>query len=158
MSKTVKAIAWICLVLGLVGTVVDAGVVFHGRQMMLQAQDAFEAGYMPAIGRRFNDSNKKGEFDREDFENRDFDRDGRIPFGGMMDGKGGFDNFSNLQRRSPGMRTSSFGRSGFGFLALMFVGGPILAIIGAVILIVNREPKAVEVVDKKEKKAKSKKA
>ena len=158
MNKTVKTIAWICLVLGLVGTVVDAGVVLRGRQMINQAKEPFEAGEMQALGRRFNDANEKGDIDREDLENRDFDRDGRPPLGGMMDGKSGFGNFSNLQRHYPGMGTSSFGRSGLGFLVLMFVGGPVLAVIGAVILIVNREPKIKIVAKEKAKKTKSKKA
>jgi hypothetical protein len=158
MNKTVKTIAWICLVLGLLGTAVDAGVVIYGRQMRNQAQAAFEAGEIPVLGRRFNDANKDGDTNRRDLEREDFDRDSRTPLGRMMDGRDGIDNFSNLQRFSPMMGSSSFGRSGLGSLVLMFISGPILAVIGAVILIVNREPKAVEVVEQKEKKAKSKKA
>jgi hypothetical protein len=158
MNKTVKTIAWICLVLGLLGTAVDAGVVLYGQQMRNQAREAFEAGEIPATGRRFNDANKDGEINREDLEGKDSDRENRSSLGEMLEGRSGSARFLNSLRLSRGMRSSSFGRSGLGSLALMFISGPILAVIGAVILIVNREPKAVEVVEQKEKKAKSKKA
>jgi hypothetical protein len=70
----------------------------------------------------------------------------------MMDGKRGFDTFSNSHGYLPGMRDGGFGNFGFALPLLFLASGPILAIVGAVILIVNREPKQVD-----EKKVKSKK-
>ena len=52
------------------------------------------------------------------------------------------------------MRGGSFGRVGLAFPFLMLASGPVLTVIGAVMLIVNREQKASDSKDKKEKSKK----
>jgi len=51
MNKTVKTIAWICLVLGLLGLAVDIGLYVRGRAIVANIAERGEAGELPALGR-----------------------------------------------------------------------------------------------------------
>ncbi len=155
MNKTVKTIAWICLVLGLLGTAVDVGVYVRGQSLMAQFQEAFEAGEMPAFQGRFNNAEKDGGVDRDNLQENAPDRDGEIQRGGMLSGGRGFNTFSNNRSGFPGgMRDGSFGRGGFVLPFLFLLSGPVLAVVGAVMLIVNRTPKKEASNEKKEKNKK----
>lgn len=157
MNKTIKTIAWICLVLGILGTTLDAGAFLFARKAFSSRQANFEemreqydAGELP----RF-----KSCLDEEGEECDALNRYGSKPgvftqrgdFGSCMTGGIG-------QMSMGGQRTSGWGSHpmGGGYLALPFLmiaGGPVLLVVGAVMLIVNREP-AKE--NKKEKSKKSK--
>lgn len=152
MNKTVKTIAWICLVLGLLGMAVEVGVYVRVRSLMAQFQESVEAGEFPMFKGRFIDGD--GDFDKENWEESDFDRSEWFAHGGMMDGGRGFDTLFNSRRYLLNMHDGSVGRVGFVFPFLLLASGPVLTVVGAVMLIVNREPKVDEA---KEKKAKSKK-
>lgn len=152
MNKTVKTIAWICLVLGLLGVTAEVGAYVYGRSRMTEFHEAIEAGEIPAFKDHFFDAD--GDIDQEEWEENFSDRDGWFAFGGMMDGRRGFDTFSKSSGRLPGMRSSSFGRVGLAFPFLLLASGPVLTVIGAVMLIVNREPKESDSKDKKEKSKK----
>lgn len=152
MNKTVKTIAWICLVLGLLGVTAEVGAYVYGRSRITQFKEAVEAGEIHAFKGHFADVDE--DIDKEEWEENFPDRDGWFAFGGMMDSRRGFDTFSKSSGLLPSMHDGSFGRVGFALPFLMLVSGPVLTVVGAVILIVNREPK---VSDSKEKKEKSKK-
>ena len=149
MNKTVKTIAWICLVLGLLGVAVDVGVYVRGRALVAQVQEAIEAGEFPAFKERFSDVDEDGDVDRDDLKENLRDRDGWPQIAGMMDKRRGFDHFSNSRGRLSGMQ-----RGGFTLPLLFLASGPVLTVIGVVTLIVNREPK---VSDSKAKKVSGKK-
>ena len=152
MNKTVKTIAWICLVLGLLGVTAEVGAFVYGRSRITQYKEAVEAGEIPAFKDHF--SAVDGDIDKEEWEEKISDRDGLFAFGGMKGGGRGFYTFSKSSGRLSGMHDGSFGRIGFALPFLLLASGPVLTVVGAVILIVNREPK---VSDSKEKKEKSKK-
>ncbi len=63
MKKTVRTIAWICLVLGLIGVAVDVGIYVNNRAGAAQMREAVAAGESPNPKGRFEDLNQ------EDFEN-----------------------------------------------------------------------------------------
>ena len=136
MNKTVKTIAWVCLVLGLLGIAVDIGVYVKARSFAAQIADQIEAGEMPFAGRRFDDD-------------EDQDADGFR----MRPAKGDDwfmprDDSSHFRPGMAGYRSFSYG------WPLLFVAaGPVLAVVGGVMLIVNREPKQPEQ-EQKTKKAK----
>ena len=152
MNKTVKTIAWICLVLGLLGMAVGVGAYVYGRSRIIQFKEAVDAGEIPAFKDHFADSDE--DFDKEEWKDGSFDKGEWFTYGGMMDRRRGFDTFSNSRRGFTGMRDGSFGHVGLAIPFLLLASGPVLTVIGAVILIVNREPK---VLDSKEKKEKGKK-
>ena len=152
MNKTVKTIAWICLVLGLLGMALGVGAYVYGRSRIAQFQEAIQAGDIPAFKGHFGDVDE--DFDIEEWKDGSFNKSEWFTHGGMMDGRRGFDTFSKSSGLLPGMHDGSFGRVGFAFPFLVLASGPVLTVVGAVILIVNREPK---VSDSKEKKEKSKK-
>lgn len=152
MSKTVKTIAWICLVLGLLGMAVEVGVYVRARSLMAQFQESVKAGEFPMLKGRFTDGD--GDFDKENREESDFDRSEWFAHGGMMDGRRGFEPFSNKRGYFLNMHDGSVGRVSFAIPFLLLASGPVLTVVGAVMLIVNREPKVDET---KGKKAKSKK-
>jgi len=152
MNKTVKTIAWICLVLGLLGVTAEVGAYVYGRSRITKYKEAVEAGEIPAFKGHFADVDE--DIDKEDWDKDSFDRSKWFAFGGMMDGRKGFYTFLKSRGLLPGMRGGSFGRVGFAFPFLVLASGPVLTVVGSVILIVNREPKAS---DSKEKKEKSKK-
>jgi len=148
MNKTVKTIAWICLVLGLLGVAVDVGVYDFGRSLVTQLQGSIEAGEIPALIGKFTN------MDEDDWGKRSFNQGGWFRDGGMMDSRRDFDTFFNHQRLFSGMHDGSFRSIGFAFPFLLLMSGPVLTVVGTVMLIVNREPKDS---DSKEKKEKSKK-
>jgi hypothetical protein len=148
MNKTLKTIAWICIALGILGTVVDAGLVIYGRSMLAQRQAAFEEirsgnteGSAVLPGRAdiciAADKDKDGKPDGGCLDISKLNRlnlPGSNPaLGGMMGGR-----FAG----GPGSRLADRRMGGIAFLPLFFFAlGPVLAIIGMVILLVNREPK-----------------
>jgi len=152
MNKTVKTIAWICLVLGLLGVTAEVGAYVYGRSRITQYKEAVEAGEIPAFKGHFADIDE--DFDEEEWEEHFSDRGGWFAFGGMMSGGRGFDTFTKSSGRMSGMHGGSFGRVGFALPFLLLASAPVLTVVGAVMLIVNREPKSS---DSKEKKEKSKK-
>ena len=154
MNKTVKTIAWICLVLGLLGVTAEVGAYVYGRSHMAQFKEAIEAGEIPAFKDHFADVDEDGDINDEDWGKDSFDRSKCFAFGGMMDGRRGFYTFSKSRGPLPGMHDGSFGRVGFALPFLLLTSGPVLTVVGAVILIVNRE---LKVSDSKEKKEKNKK-
>jgi hypothetical protein len=141
MNKTLKTIAWICLALGLLGMVVDAGAFIVGRTIMSNRQALIASGNGPISG-----------------NNPQLNQPRQPGFRSMM-GRGGM--MSNFRGRFNGGR---FGL-GVGIFLLFFMAlGPVLAIVGTVILLVHREPKNAPVKeekdvnkDKEEKKKDSKK-
>ena len=137
MNKTVKTIAWICLVLGLLGVAVEVGVYVRARSFAAQFQESVEAGEFPMFKSRFAD----GDIDDEDWDKDSFDRSEWFAHGGKIEGRRGFDTFSNNRGFLPGMRDGSIGRVGFALPLLLLAGGPVLTVVGAVTLIVNRETK-----------------
>ncbi len=154
MNKTVKTIAWICLVLGLLGMAVEVGVYVRGRALVAQFQESIEAGEFPAFKGRFADMDEDGDIDDEDWEKLPSDRGEWFHFDGMRGGRKSLNTFSNSHGWLSSMRDGNIGRAGFAILFLLLAGGSVLTVVGAVILIVNREPK---VSDSKEKKEKGKK-
>jgi hypothetical protein len=150
MNKTVKTIAWICLVLGLLGMAVEVGVYVSARSMVAKYQESVASGEFPIFKSCFVD----GDTDDEDWDKDSFDRDEWFAHGGMIEGRRGFDTFSNSRGFLPGMRDGSVGRVGFALPFLLLAGGPVLTVVGAVMLIVNREPKVSETKSKKASKKK----
>ena len=161
MNKTLKTIAWICLALGLLGMVVDAGALIYGRTLMANKQAAFEevreavqSGTAPEAGNRCIavDANKDGKPDGDCLQSKQPGQPdtGKPGFGGRQ-GRGGM--MANNRGGFNGGRLGGRGIFPMFFMAL----GPVLALIGAVILLVNREPKAVLVKEEKEVKEVKKK-
>jgi hypothetical protein len=133
MNKTLKTIAWICLVLGLLGMVVDAGALIVGRTIMSNRQALIASGNAPITGNnpQLNQPRQPGTWQQG--------------FRGMM-GRGGM-MFNNRGR----INGSRFGLGGI-FLLFFFALGPVIAIVGAVILLVHREPKNAPVKEEKDVK------
>ena len=145
MNKILKTIAWICLALGLLGMVASAGALIVGRTLLANRQ-AVQSGDNPAAGSKCiaEDANKDGKPDGDCLK---LQAPGQPGIGGRPIRR------SMLLRLHNNFKGRRFG--GFGLLPLFFVAsGPILAVVGAVILLVNREPKAVVVKEEKEIKKK----
>ena len=153
MNKTLKTIAWICLALGLLGMVASASALIVGRTLLANRQ-AVQSGDNPAAGSKCiaEDANKDGKPDGDCLKSRAPGQPGQP--GAWQLGIGGRPiRRSMLLRLHNNFEGRRFG--GFGLLPLFFVAsGPILAVVGAVILLVNREPKAVVVKEEKEIKKK----
>ena len=146
MNKTVKTIAWICLVLGLLGLAVDIGLYVRGRAIVANIAERGEAGELPALGRRLDDT-ESGEAIKPDesFEGKE------RPFGGSF--PTGMRGGSYIPLRRPARQ--DFRQYGFGSPILLLAAGPVLTVIGAVTLIVNRAPIEQESKGRKAKKQKS---
>jgi hypothetical protein len=151
MNKTVKTIAWICLVLGLLGTALDVGAFVVARNIFADRQanfeefrGQFESGDLPRFKSR-SDEDVDGDAE-EHMDWDDFSRFGMMA-GGSFSQRGGFNS------GMIGSRTTDYRRTVFPFA--MAAVGPILLVVGTVMLIVNREP---EVKVKEEKKDKTKKS
>ena len=154
MNKTLKTIAWICIALGLVGTAVDAGMLVFGRKLVADRQTAIETiqksnqtGNAPDAKNTCiaEDADKDGKPDGDCLQLQAPGQPGQLGFGGR------------LQQRDTrlGMRGGFAGRrmAGLGILPLLFLAlGPILLVAGAVILLVNREPKKAAVKEETEVK------
>jgi hypothetical protein len=164
MNKTLKTIAWICLVLGLMGMVVDVGVLVFSRKLADERQTAFEemrAEIQP--GKVLDGKNK--------CIAEDTDKDGKpdgdclklqAPGQPSQPGEGQPGIGGRTLRRSMllKMRNNMDGRrfNGRGILPLFFLAlGPILVVVGAVILLVNRDPKPMVVKEEKDVKEQKKK-
>jgi hypothetical protein len=127
MNKTVKTIAWICLVLGLLGIAVDIGMYVRARTSAAQIAEQIEAGDLPAMGRRFEDRDEDVDADADGFRIQPRKGRGRfIPGGGSPHFQPG-----RIANRS----------SILGLPLLLVAAGPVLTVVGAVMLIVNREPR-----------------
>ena len=137
MNKTVKTIAWICLVLGLLGVAIEVGVYVRARSFVAQLQESVEAGEFPMFKSRFSN----GDIDDEDWDKDSFDRGEWFAHGEMIEGRRRFDTFSNSRGFLPGMRDRNVRHVGFALPFLLLASGPVLTVVGAVTLIVNREPK-----------------
>ena len=163
MNKTVKTIAWICLVLGVMGLAVDVAMYVGARTMAARVQEAIEAGEFPVYQGRLGDRDidDDGDVDKDDMDAWRSDSDGWFPFDEMMGGArgafGAFDSHGGFPGMMDGVYSgrSSFRRIGFGLPLFLLASGPVLTTVGAVMLIVNREPKKKIAPGKK---AKSKKA
>lgn len=142
MNKTVKTIGWICLALGALGILADASAVFAVQQLRTDRLAAIE---------EINESIQNNE--RPDLNElciaKDADGDGK-PDGDCIqqpDRPLGFSPRQSNQPRRALMQQPRVGfdrRASIGFGGLpifLFALGPILAVIGAVMLLVNREPK-----------------
>jgi len=146
MNKTLKTIAWICLVLGLLGVAADAAALVFGRTLLerrgAQLEETRETIREVAGDWREHPCLSEGEegkivMDRECLEERGFSKR-RIVRGVMPGGH------SALGIRKPS--------AGFWILPLLlFAAGPVFVVIGSVMLVVNREPEAEK---KKQEKAK----
>ncbi len=164
MNKTLKTIAWICIALGLLGLVVDAGALMYGRNIVRERQAAFEqmrsaaeSGEVPAAGNRCiaEDANNDGKPDSDCLKLQQSGQPGSLGAGqpgaaqqgfGIRQGHGGM-----FRSNRPDFESGRFG--GQGILLMFFLAlGPILVIVGTVILLVNREPKAEMVKEEKEAK------
>ena len=164
MNKTLKTIAWIFLALGLMGMVVDVGVLVFGRKLAGERQTAFEE--MRAESQSGKVLNGKNNCIAED-ENNDGKPDGdclklQAPGQPGQPGEGQPGVGGRTLRRGLlfKMRNNMDGRrfGGRGILPLFFLAfGPILVVVGAVILLVNREPKPTVVKEEKEEKEQKKK-
>ncbi len=161
MNKTFKTIAWICLVLGLLGTFADAGMLAYGCKLATARQTAFQA--IPDTDQAGNfpdakntciaeDANQDGKPDGDCLQQQAPGQTGagQPAFGGRLMGRD-----SRL-----GMRGgfAARGLTGRMLLPLFFLAlGPILLVVGAVMLLVNREPKGAASKDEKEIKEPKKK-
>ena len=92
MNKTVKTIAWICLVLGLLGLAAEVGAYVYGRSRIAQFQEDVETGKIPAFKDHLSDVD--GDIDKEEWRENFSDRDGWIKPGGMKDDRRGINPFS----------------------------------------------------------------
>ncbi|MCD6576654.1 MAG: hypothetical protein J7K66_01415 [Anaerolineaceae bacterium] len=143
MNKTVKTIAWICLVLGLLGVAVEVGAYVRAQSFVAHMRETIRAGEIPAFKGHFADIDADGDIDKEDWEKAPFYRSKPFAFTGMMDGRRAYN-------------ALPVGHIGLVFLPfLLLASGPVLTVVGAVTLIVNREQKA-ENSKKKEDKNKKK--
>ena len=145
MNKTVKTIAWICLVLGLMGIAVDVGAYVYGRSVAARVQESIESGDFEGIRKRLGDVDDDGDIDDDDREAWPEDRKESFKAGAKLGYRTGLGASPKMQGGFQGTR------GGLGFPLLLLAAGPILTVIGAVMLIVNREPKPVEAEDKKTK-------
>lgn len=162
MNKTLKTIAWICLILGILGTAVDATALVVG-QHFLSVRDA------SFTEMRQDKGNNKVNPDRTFCIAEDANNDGK-PDGDCLQAQPqvmpGFAK-QGLGRNpgqsgTPGYSRSRFDNNRFRhpaiLLLFLFLAGPVLAIVGAVILLVNRSPETIASKDKKEDKAENKDA
>jgi hypothetical protein len=140
MNKTLKTIAWICLALGLLGMAVDTGALVFGRRLVSERQAAFNE-LRSAAGSLYiaKDENKDGKPDDDCLQLQQPGWPGiRQPGFGIQQGRGGM-----MFNDRGGFNGAPF--AGRGVFLLFFIAlGPILLIVGAVILLVNREPKTVD--------------
>ena len=156
MNKTLKTIAWICLALGILGMVVDASALVVGRKLMTERQASFEE---MRTAEKSGQSSSEGNFCIA----KDADNDGK-PDSDCLQlqhpersgaGQPGFGNRPGKDGMLLRGQNNFDGRR-FGVGAILpiffFALGPVLAVVGAVILLVNREPKASK--SKKEKEVK----
>jgi len=136
MNKTMKTIAWICLVLGLLGVAADAAALVYGRALFERRSEQLAESHEKIRdsygGWRENpclSEDGEGEIvvDRECLEERGINR--RAVARRMMPGR----RFTERIPRPSG--------ASWIFPLLLFATGPVLVVVGSVMLIVNREPK-----------------
>lgn len=156
MNKTLKTIGWICLAIGLLGILGDAGAFVIGRRFATERLAAIEeiqetaqerGGLQPGQLCIAQDADGDGKPDGDCIQQPDrlkgiaFRQGGRMG-GGLM--------------QSPHSLLNRRGALGFAGLPIfLYMLGPILAVVGAVILLVNREPKNETTMEDKKKHVKS---
>jgi hypothetical protein len=148
MNKTLKTIGWICVALGLLGILADAGALVIGRR--------FAADRLAAIEEFQENAQERASIQPGALcIAQDADGDGK-PDGDCVQRPDRLQGFSSGQgsRIGGGMmqspRLAYNRRASIGFAGLpifLFAMGPVLAVVGAVILLVNREPKKETVVE-----------
>ena len=114
MNKTVKTIAWICLVLGLLGLAVDVGVYVRGRALAARIQESIESGEFQTFRKRLGDVDDDGDIDGHDREEWPVDKKEWFKEGAKMGYRKEFDTFSERHGGFQGMHR------GFAFLFLLF--------------------------------------
>lgn len=158
MNKTLKTIGWICLALGLLGILADAGALVLGQQWIADRQTAAEEfrsalteDELPKAGNYCLSKDEDGDGKPDsDCLQLPAIRDGFARRGGMRPGSG------LMQIRRPSMGNFGVVRP-LGAPIFFLTLGPILAVVGAVILLVNRTPKQqTEVPAEKNKSGKDK--
>lgn len=159
MNKTLKTIGWICLALGMLGILAGAGAFIIGRQYAADRQAAIDEVRETA---QDSDRPARGQLCIAE----DSDGDGK-PDGDCIQQPDRQKVFALLQGGQPGRRLmqnphtllgrrASFSFGGFPVILLGL--GPVVAVIGAVILLVNREPKEKIKVEEEKKTIKAKSA
>lgn len=156
MNKTLKTIGWICLALGVLGILADAGAFVLGLQFAEYRQTAIdemreaaqESG-KPALEQLCiaEDADGDGKPDGNCLQQPERP----LRFAPRQDGRAGR---GLLQLPRPGIDRK--GALGINRLPIfLFVLGPFLAVVGAVILLVNREPKEKAATAEEENAAKT---
>ena len=154
MNKTLKTFGWICLILGVLGILAGSVLLVLGQQWTADRQATAEElraslteGKLPKASDYclFIDEDGDGKPDSDCLQppaaKDGFSRRGAIlPQGRPMQMRG----------NRPGWNRPGFGGGG---LMLFFAPGAVLAVIGAVILLVNRPPKTQKALPAEEKKA-----
>jgi len=140
MNKTVKTIAWICLVLGLLGIAVDVGMVVRAQTLRARVAERIEDAELPEATDKGDGGKGQGPGGSREWPGN---QDGKVaPIGGISRGNRG--RLGRNARRS-------------GLPLALIAAGPVLAVIGGVTLIVNREPKNKDSKSPTKKTKKSKK-
>jgi hypothetical protein len=157
MNKTLKTIGWICLALGVLGILASAGALVIGRQFTADRQAA-----IAEVREKTQDNDRPAR--NQLCITEDADGDGK-PDGECIQQPDWLQGFALRQGVQAGRRLMQSSRPlvnrtaafGFGGLPIfLFVLGPVLTVIGAVILLVNRESKEKIGVEDEKKTAKSK--
>jgi len=134
MNKTFKTIAWICLVLGILGIAVDVGMAVRVQTFRTRVAEQVAAGELPAVTDKENGGKSQGDGDSRQ---RPGIQDGKAaPGGGVTGGKRG------MIGRNPRR---------YGLPIVLIAAGPVLAVVGGVMLIVNRAPKEKDLESKTKK-------
>jgi hypothetical protein len=157
MNKTLRTIGWICLALGVLGILAGASALVIGRQFAADRQAAIaEVREAVQDGERLErgqlciaqDADGDGKPDGECIEQQDWQQKFAPRQGGQVGGR--------LMQSSRPMVNRRAAFSLGGLPIFLFALGPVLAVIGAVILLVNREPKENITVEDEKKTTKAK--
>ena len=153
MNKTIKTIGWICLALGVLGILAGGGVFLLRQQWIADRQTTAEEfrvtlteGELP----------KAGNYCLAEDEDGDGKPDGvclQLPALREKFSRRGAMRPENRLMQIPRTRLSANRFSMGGGLILLFALGPILAVVGAVILLVNHTPKQQTALPTDEEKA-----
>ena len=154
MNKTLKSIGWICLALGVLGILAGSVLLVLGQQWTADRQATAEElrtfiieGKLPKASDYCLAKDKDGDGKPDsDCLQLPAIRDGFSRRGAMMP-QGGL---IQMRGNRPGGNRLGFGGGG---LMLFFAPGAVLAVIGAVILLVYRTPKTQNTIPAEKKKA-----
>ena len=153
MNKTIKTIGWICLALGVLGILAGGGVFLLRQQWIADRQTTAEE-YRAALTK--GELPKAGNYCLAEDEDGDGKPDGvclQLPALREKPSQRGALRPESRLMQIPRTRLSAnrFGMGGG--LILLFALGPILAVVGAVILLVNYPPKQQTTLVAEEEKA-----